>query len=314
MSNRAEAERLLTLAANQLEIRNFKAAQEHALSAQDLEPLLEGTDQIVAITEVLFAAEKRVGSHHDWYAILQVDRRADDVNLVKKQYRRLAFLLHPDKNRFAFADQAFKLVADAWFNLSDPSRKSAFDSSLGLFTKVNLVPVRKTRAESQATPVRRSDRAREPQSKQKEPPVTAEPPAAKSPRLLNFWTACPYCYVLHQYSKVYEGCCLICQSCNKTFEAVEVKSLPPLVPGKEAYYCCWGVFPIGFTKPGSENGGDNAGNGTSNFPSWMPRMGCESAPGDQPEINLGNGQASNGAASVGTPAKRGRGRGRPKKN
>ncbi|KAG5515150.1 hypothetical protein RHGRI_036252 [Rhododendron griersonianum] len=31
------------------------------------------------------------------YAVLQLDRRSDDTDLIKKQYRRLALLLHPDR-------------------------------------------------------------------------------------------------------------------------------------------------------------------------------------------------------------------------
>uniref|UniRef100_A0A7N0UX34 J domain-containing protein n=1 Tax=Kalanchoe fedtschenkoi TaxID=63787 RepID=A0A7N0UX34_KALFE len=321
---RDEAERLLSIAAGHLESRNLKAARDHALSAQDLDPLLEGADQIVAITDVLLAAEKRVNNHHDWYAILQIERRSEDVDLIKKQYRRLAFSLHPDKNRFHFADQAFKLVADAWSNLSDPQRKSAFDSAFGVYTRVDLVPVRNTRAQtkhqqSQATPSRRSGRDRDPQSKEKESPmVTPEPPRAKNPRFLSFWTACPYCYVLHQYPKVYEGCCLTCQTCNRTFEAVAVRTLPPLVPGKEAYYCCWGVFPVGFANSGMQNGDGNAGKETSNFPKWMPQRGSESVRVEQQPYTrpqraaVGNAQAANGAASVGSQPRRGRGR--PRKN
>ncbi|KAK9994659.1 hypothetical protein SO802_024362, partial [Lithocarpus litseifolius] len=85
-----------------------------AILAQETEPLLDGSNQILAVTDVLLAAEKRMNNHHDWYSILQLDRRSDDQELIKKQYRRLVLLLHPDKNKFPLADQAFKLVADAW--------------------------------------------------------------------------------------------------------------------------------------------------------------------------------------------------------
>ena len=43
----------------------------------------------------------------DYYQILGVSRDAEEADL-KKQYRRLALQLHPDKNRAPRADEAFK--------------------------------------------------------------------------------------------------------------------------------------------------------------------------------------------------------------
>ncbi|KAF2299787.1 hypothetical protein GH714_003362 [Hevea brasiliensis] len=99
-SNRAEAERLLGIAEKLLQSRDFNGTRDFAVLAQETEPLLEGSDQILAVADVLLSAEKRINNHHDWYAILQIDRRSDDQELLKKQYRRLALLLHPDKNKF----------------------------------------------------------------------------------------------------------------------------------------------------------------------------------------------------------------------
>jgi curved DNA-binding protein CbpA len=46
---------------------------------------------------------------------------------VKKQYKRLAFLLHPGKNKSVGGEAAFKLVLEAWSVLSDHSRKMIYD-------------------------------------------------------------------------------------------------------------------------------------------------------------------------------------------
>ncbi|KAG5524255.1 hypothetical protein RHGRI_011756 [Rhododendron griersonianum] len=73
------------------------------------------------------------------YAVLQLDRRSDDTDLIKKQYRRLALLLHPDKNKCPFADAAICLVADSWAVLSDLQRKSLYDNKLSMCGMVNLV-------------------------------------------------------------------------------------------------------------------------------------------------------------------------------
>ncbi|MBA0562079.1 hypothetical protein Golob_007157, partial [Gossypium lobatum] len=80
---------------------------------------------------------------------------------------------------------------------------------------------------------------------------------------LTFWTACPYCYVLYEYPKVYEDCTLRCQAenCRRAFHAVVIPSPPP-VDGKETYLCTMGFFPLGFSGNGENMGG--------NFPRWSP--------------------------------------------
>ncbi|CAG7896207.1 unnamed protein product [Brassica rapa] len=69
---------------------------------------------------------KAGGGESDWYGILNVDPLADYVT-VKKQYKKPALLLHPDKNKFNGAKEAFNLVFDAWSLLSDHSKRAAYD-------------------------------------------------------------------------------------------------------------------------------------------------------------------------------------------
>ncbi|KAK4387678.1 DnaJsubfamily B member 5 [Sesamum angolense] len=145
-TSRAEAERLLGIAEKLLRNKDFSGCRDFAILAQETEPLLEGCDQILAVAEVLLAAEnKRLANNQpDWYSVLQVPQRTDEAELVKKQYRRLALLLHPDKNKFPFSDSAFRLVADSWAVLSDPAKKSAYDNEVvARFTKVDLVAMKK---------------------------------------------------------------------------------------------------------------------------------------------------------------------------
>ncbi|GFY81350.1 chaperone DnaJ-domain superfamily protein [Actinidia rufa] len=71
----------------------------------------------------------------------------------------------------------------------------------------------------------------------------------------NFWTACPFCYNLYEYPRAYVDCCLRCQNCQRAFQAVALATMPPIVPGKEAYYCYPGFFPKAF---GVANGGTPA--------------------------------------------------------
>ncbi|KAF7140985.1 hypothetical protein RHSIM_Rhsim06G0072000 [Rhododendron simsii] len=235
-TNVAEAERLLRISEKLLQGRDCNGSRDFAILAQEADPFLDGTDQILAVADVMIASEKRINNHRDWYAVLQLDRCSDDIDLIKKQYRRLALLLHPDKNKFPFADAAFRLVADSWAVLSDPRRKSLYDNELSMLGKVDLVGSRSDGGfQQQKLPVRRGggngggggddDDVEE---------VTSS----------SFWTVCPYCYNLYEYARVYEDCCLRCQNCQRAFHGVTIPTLPPLVAGREAYHCCWSFFPV----------------------------------------------------------------------
>lgn len=298
-TSRAEAERLLGVAEKLLREKDFAPCKDFALLAQETEPLLEGPDQILAIAEVLLASQKRINNHHDWYSILSIQGRTEDSELIKKQYRRLALLLHPDKNKYPSSDAAFGLVADAWAVLSDPSKKGLYDNELSLFTRVKLAPAGRGRPRGSYNkhkkgddklPVRRSSRASNSGQNQNPNPSPVSqrnyhsaPPTPMSgmmrgQRVVNLWTACPYCYNLYEYPRVYEGCCLRCEKCKRAFTATEILSMPPLVPGREAYYCIWGFFPMGFVNGNLEDLGNGKGSAaaaaatTGAFPTWMPPM------------------------------------------
>lgn len=308
-TSRAEAERLLGVAEKLLREKDYTPCKDFALLAQETEPLLEGPDQILAIAEVLLASSKRINNHHDWYSILQIQGRTEDSELIKKQYRRLALLLHPDKNKYPSSDSAFGLVADAWAVLSDPNKKGLYDNELSLFTRVNLAPVgrgtgrgrprgsyNKKKKGDEKLPVRRSSRAsgggsNSGQGQNSSPNPTPNPTPVsqkaatpvsgvmRGQRVVNLWTSCPYCYNLYEYPRVYEGCCIRCDKCKRAFTATEILSMPPLVPGREAYYCIWGFFPMGFVNGNLEDLGNGKGTAaaaaaatTGVFPTWMPPM------------------------------------------
>ncbi|KAF3936636.1 hypothetical protein ABW19_dt0202575 [Dactylella cylindrospora] len=65
-----------------------------------------------------------------YYEILNIKVEAEDGE-IRKAYKKLALLMHPDKNGAPGADEAFKLVAKAFQVLSDPQKRSIYDKTGG---------------------------------------------------------------------------------------------------------------------------------------------------------------------------------------
>ncbi|CAH2043491.1 unnamed protein product [Thlaspi arvense] len=116
-----EAKRALDIAERKLSEKDYDGAKKFVNKARNLYPKLDGLKQVLTIIDVYIG-----GVESDWYGILGVDPLADDETL-KKQYKKLALCLHPDKNRFNGAEGAFKLVSDACCLLSDKAKRIAYD-------------------------------------------------------------------------------------------------------------------------------------------------------------------------------------------
>lgn len=61
-----------------------------------------------------------------FYEILSITKTASDGE-VKKAYRKISLLTHPDKNGFDGADEAFKMVSRAFQILGDKDKRERFD-------------------------------------------------------------------------------------------------------------------------------------------------------------------------------------------
>ncbi len=81
-------------------------------------------DQSKIVQEILRAKEGGRGAH---YRVLGVQSTASESEL-KKAYRKRALKLHPDKNSAPHADEAFKAVGLAYATLSDPQKRSIYDT------------------------------------------------------------------------------------------------------------------------------------------------------------------------------------------
>ncbi|KAK7246709.1 hypothetical protein RIF29_41579 [Crotalaria pallida] len=331
---RAEAERWLYTANKLLSARDLHGARSFAIRARESDPRFDATELLIAVIDTLLAGEARISDHLlDWYSILQVLRYTQNIEYIAAQYRRLAILLDPHRNPFAFAAHAFTLVHDAWSVLSNPSKKVVYDNDLRLLTEpppppppapapappvtgFQFSPPRQNQNQNhnqnqdqnqhhhnqnqgqlypnqhqqqqqqpqppqqqqqqqqqQPVPVRRNPRSsnqgrvvaeveRQNQNQSQDNVVEPEPvrvnrtvdstrtqivtEAEVEVEIESFWTACPYCYVMYEYPKVYEECTLRCQSCKRGFHAVVVRA-PPNLDGNVGGYCSWGFMPLGFS-------------------------------------------------------------------
>ncbi|EFJ12976.1 hypothetical protein SELMODRAFT_122991, partial [Selaginella moellendorffii] len=105
--NRDEASRALAIAVEKLGAQDWASAKRFAAKADQLFPNLEGLAQVVAVANVQSRAHGKAEGETNWYEILEVEASADGV-AIKKQYRKMALVLHPDKNKFPGAEASFK--------------------------------------------------------------------------------------------------------------------------------------------------------------------------------------------------------------
>ncbi|XP_010452947.1 PREDICTED: uncharacterized protein LOC104734947 [Camelina sativa] len=225
-NNEAEADQWLDTSEKLLASSDFHGAKTFAIRACKADPSRTYVaDYILAISDTLLAGESTVGDSKltDWYAVLRLGRLTRNPEHVATQYHRLALLLNPNVNRLPFADQALKLVSDAWSVLSDPPRKSMYDRELQM-SQIG-------QPYSQTQDVQDS-------------PLQSQAETSENPMATSFWTACPFCFSLFEYPKGYEECTLRCQQCRRAFAAVKTQT-PPLQSNDEGvYFCSCAVFPL----------------------------------------------------------------------
>ncbi|ONK67544.1 uncharacterized protein A4U43_C05F1140 [Asparagus officinalis] len=230
--NREEAMRAKGIAESKMLNKDFTGARKIVLKAQKLYPDLENVLQMLTVCEVHCSAENKINGEIDWYGILQVIPTADELT-IKKQYRKLALLLHPDKNKFGGAEAAFKLVGEAHRTLTDKSKRVLHDMKRG-------VNFRTVSARQPAPHVNRSSLTK------KQPGVASSSANGASTQSNNlnhqqsppfssnqtFWTICTSCGIRYQYYQNIMNRSIRCQSCKQPFIAYDLSahSVPSAAP------------------------------------------------------------------------------------
>ncbi|KAG7996155.1 hypothetical protein I3843_01G145300 [Carya illinoinensis] len=221
--NKEEAIRAKGIAEKKMESKDFEGARRVALKAQHLCSDLENISQMLTVCDVHCATDKKLfGNETDWYAILQIEQTANDA-MIKKQYRKFALQLHPDKNKFSGAEAAFKLIGEAQRVLLDRDKRSLYDMRHRASGSRPAAPHRPPQKASWNSNVRVQNEFRgkftafNPQQQQSQPAQ-----AGCSNVRLTFWTVCPFCLVRYQYSREVTNRYIRCHSCNKPFIAYDV--------------------------------------------------------------------------------------------
>ncbi|KAI3974932.1 hypothetical protein MKX01_005043 [Papaver californicum] len=233
--NKEEAIRAKEIAEKKMQDNDFVGARKTAVKAQQLYPGLENISKILIVCDVHCSAESNVfGSEKDWYAVLQVDQTAD-VGSINKQFRKLALLLHPDKNTFPGSEGAFKLIGEAQKMLVDPVRRKMYDMKCSQAMKQNKPkPTRNRKAKEEpgvhphpGNPQQSNQQAQQQQQQKTQPEA--------SNGRYSFWTLCHFCNVRYEYQIQFLGKGLRCPNCAKVFTGLEVGPQGTTSGGNESF-------------------------------------------------------------------------------
>ncbi|KAK3043238.1 hypothetical protein RJ639_002481 [Escallonia herrerae] len=221
--NKDEAVRAKEIAEKKLTEKDISGAKKFALKAHNLFPGLEGLSQFIATLDVYISAEKMINGEIDWYGVLGVDPFADDET-IKKRYRKLALILHPDKNKSVGSDGAFKLVSHAWGLLSDKAKRTGYDQKLNLrniYQKAATEnpPMPAGRNGFHMSTTRKNFTKRDHKTSSNSQPIPTVPRPSDSS---TFWTACNRCHMQYEYLRKYLNSKLLCPGCHVPFLAIEI--------------------------------------------------------------------------------------------
>ncbi|KAG2300173.1 hypothetical protein Bca4012_011768 [Brassica carinata] len=237
MSNRDEALRAKGLAEDWMSKSDFPTARRVAVKAQKMDETLENISHMIMVCDVHCAALEKSGDETDWYKILQVEQSADD-STIKKQYRKFALHLHPDKNKLPGAEAAFKMIGEAQRVLLDKDKRRLHDMKRKPFKRhapgVSSYQPQPQQQNAPAAPrafytAPVFNAARSSFTNQPKPQAQRQPTGFSESR--TFWASCAFCHIKHECVKEFLHKQVICPSCGKQSVAFQTAfQAPPVQP------------------------------------------------------------------------------------
>ncbi|KAL5068679.1 hypothetical protein RYX36_019566 [Vicia faba] len=287
--NKDEAVRAKQVAESRMQNGEYVEALKFANKAKRLYPDVENIAQILAVCEVHSAAlNKLYRAEMDWYGILQTEKLSEEA-VIRKQYRKLALLLHPDKNKFAGAEAAFKLIGEANGILNDQAKRILHDMKV----RAHLQEMKVKAHLKTAVPNTSSHHSngnmfvanQAPNATKYQKNVSSNIPCDPNLKLQTFWTACNHCNTRFQFYIYIKNRALVCQNCKKSFIAFG------LTPQTTTSYVPFGAskaVPMQVPpKPGSTSkDGNSLGGGSADtfVRSYTPSMKtCATGVGKEPK-------------------------------
>lgn len=277
--NKDDAIKAREIAERKFNAKDMEGAKKFALKAQTLYPRLEGISQMLATLNVYASAENQMYGEADWYGVLGVTPQADE-DTIRKQYRKLALMLHPDKNKSIGAEGAFKLISEAWSLLSDKNKRSSYDVK-----RNSRVYHHKAKPPSESSSMPTSANGFDNFAKNttsnakvnKTNSRTNGSSASGSTSMANstFWTVCHRCKMQYEYLRSYLNHNLLCPNCHKPFFAIETR---PPVSNSSRSSKPWnsGQHRQNTHSEARNKSGPNVGYNTGGF-QWTPFSGAAGA-------------------------------------
>ena len=120
----------LQLSAQCLIRRDFTGCRNNAHKSKQLHPDDDGAHQILAVADILEAAEDRViDNNYNWYSILKITpNESKNRDLVRDKFRKLKDdVKFFDKREFEFVEVAFDLIRKAFLVLYNEKKRSHYE-------------------------------------------------------------------------------------------------------------------------------------------------------------------------------------------
>lgn len=148
-----------------LKLNNIDMAIRSLTAAKEFNPELPNIDEYFMAYKVHEMAAKK----STWYEFLSLSDVQVDSTVIKKQYKKMALKLHPDKNHSVAAEGAFLLIQSAFEVLIDPAKRQVYDSSLCSKKRPHMSPHTASGSSKYSKPSRpTSEEAKSSQSRPRE--------------------------------------------------------------------------------------------------------------------------------------------------